>query len=356
MKIKHWIFALLTVILVAAMLFPVSCGEEELGSGTIKFNYTMPPGSAVAEGFEWWADEFEAQTDGRYVVETYPLSSLIDDEGSLDAVKGGVCEIIMTSTGSHQTDFPLASVTGQPMLCFHKQGVAVEEYMASFDALRELYKIDEVKAEFDDYHLIAAIEIDPNYLISTSLVLYPEDLEGLKVGGAAGAMEDMMTAYGAAGVFQIPPYAYENMEKGVTDAAFMTYAMIGPYKMYEVADYILTQTFTAGTLLVLTSHEWYDSLAKSDQELFDETWLEAMEKCAEGMYGESVNSKPEIEASGITITSPTADMTAAWEAACDQYVYVKWAADCQALGYSSEVTDEVLAKWKELIDEYTTQK
>ncbi len=357
MKKKNWIIAIITAILLVALIFPVSCGEEELGSGTIKFNYTMPPGSAVAVGYEWWADEFEKRTEGRYVVETYPLSGLLDDAGSLDAVKGGVCEIIMTSTGSKQTDFPLASVTGLPMLCFHKKGVSKEEYLASFDALKELYKIKEIDEEYKDYHLVAAIEIDPTYLITKSKkVVLPEDLKGLKVGGASGALEDLMVAFGAAGVFQIPPQAYMNMDKGVTDAAFMTYAMIGPYKMYEITDYILTQTFTAGTLLVMTSHDWYDSLAKSDQKIFDETWEQAMDVCAQGMYDENVHSKPEIEASGITITSPTAEQTAAWEAACAQYAYPTWAKMCQDLGYSSDVTDKVLKKWQDLIEEYTTQK
>jgi TRAP-type C4-dicarboxylate transport system substrate-binding protein len=357
MKKKYWIFTILAAILLVTLLFPISCGEEKLGTGTIKFNYTMPPGSAVAVGYEWWADEFEKRTDGRYTVETYPLSSLLDDAGSLDAVKGGVCEIIMTSTGSHQTDFPLASLTGLPMLCFHKKGVAKEEYLASFKALKELYKIKEVGDEFKDYHLIAAIEIDPTYLITKNKkVVAPEDLKGLKVGGASGAMEDLMKAYGAAGVFQIPPQAYMNMDKGVTDAAFMTYAMIGPYKMYDVANYILTQTFTAGTLLVLTSHSWYDSLAKSDQKIFDETWEQAMDVCAQGMYDENVHSKPEIEASGITITHPTPEQSAAWEAACTKYAYPTWAKMCQDLGYSSEVTDKVMKKWQDLIKEYTTQK
>lgn len=359
MKKRHWIITALTLMVIAALVLPVSsCAEEEaVTGGTIKFNYTMPPGSAVAVGFEWWADEFEKRTEGRWKVETYPLSSLVPDAGSLDAVKGGVCEIIMTSTGSHATDFPLASVTGLPTLSFHRKGVAKEEYLASFKALLEFYELEEVAAEFKDYHVIAPIEIDPGYLIiKDKEVLVPEDLEGLKVGGGSGNLADLMTAYGAAGVFQIPPESYVNMDKGVTDAAIMTYAMIGPYKMYQIADYILKQTFSAGTLLVLTSPKWYDSLSKADRKIFDETWEEAKDKCAQGMYDTNVASEPEIVASGIKINTPTAEQTAAWEAACVKYAFPTWAKQCQNLGYSSEVTDKVLKKWQDLIREYTTQK
>ena len=317
----------------------------------------MPPFSAVGVGYEWWADEFEKRTDGRYIVETYGFSALLDDAGSLDAVKQGVCEIVMTSTGSKMADFPLAAVGDLPTLSFHKKGVSMEEFLASFDAVKEFYKVPEVAAEFEPYHLIKALAIDPSYLISANKeVIVPEDLEGLKVGGALGALADMMSAFGAAGVFQIPPQAYDNMQKGVTDAAIMTYAMIGPYNMFELCDYILKQTFGAGTLLILTSHEFYDSLPPEDQAIFDATWEDALIVCAQGMYDETVHSEPAIIESGITINTPTPEQSALWDEAAVTYAFPTWADMCHDLGYSEEVTDRVLTTWKSLIEEYTTQK
>ena len=184
----------------------------------------------------------------------------------------------------------------------------------------------------------------------------PEDLQGLLVGGASGSLADMMEAYGAAGVFQIPPQAYMNMDKGVTDAAFMTYAMIGPYKMFEIANYILTQTFTAGTLLILMNwDDWY-AMSTEDRDIFTASWEDAKIVCAQGMYDENVHSKPAIEASGIKINQPTAEQSAAWDAAAVKYAFPTWAKMCQDLGYSKEVTDKILKKWQELIEKYMTQK
>jgi len=317
----------------------------------------MPPFSAIGVGFEWWADEFEKRTEGRYIVETYGFSALLDDAGSLDAVKEGVCEIVMTSTGSQMSSFPLASVTGLPTLSFHKKGVTAEEYLASFDALIEFYKVPELGAEFTDYHLIKAFEIDPGYLITADKeVIVPEDIEGLKVGGALGALADMMSAFGAAGVFQIPPQAYDNMQKGVTDAAIMTYAMIGPYNMFDLCDYILKQTFSAGSLLILTSHEFYASLPPEDQAIFDASWEDAKIICAQGMYDENVHSEPAIIDSGITINTPTPEQSALWDAAAEDYAFPTWAEMCQDLGYSKEVTDRVISTWKSLTEEYATWK
>ncbi|MBN1177163.1 MAG: TRAP transporter substrate-binding protein DctP [Dehalococcoidales bacterium] len=399
MKKIHWMVAILTVVLLASLLLgacaepepeptpeptpapepepapapepepapapepepepapaPEPEPEPEPEARVIKFNYTMPPFSAVGVGFEWWADEFEARSNGRYVVETYGFSSLIEDEGSLDAVKAGVVEVNMTSTGSQMASFPLASVTGLPTLSFHKKGVAFEEFLASFDALQEFYQLPEIAAEFEDYHVIAPIEIDPGYLISANKeVFVPEDLEGLKVGGALGALADMMSAFGAAGVFQIPPQAYDNMQKGVTDAAIMTYAMIGPYNMFDLCDYILKQTFSAGTLLVLTSHEFYASLPPEDQALFDETWEEAMVVCAQGMYDETVHSTPAIEGSGIKINTPTAEQSALWDDAARTYAFPTWASMCHDMGISEETTDKIITTWQSLVEKYSTQ-
>jgi TRAP-type C4-dicarboxylate transport system substrate-binding protein len=253
--------------------------------------------------------------------------------------------------------FPLAAVTGLPTLSFHKKGVAFEEYLASYEALKELYAtVPEIKENFADYHLCAALEIDPGYLISaTKEVLVPEDLDGLKVGGALGALADMVAAYGAAGVFQIPPQAYDNMQKGVTDAAIMTYAMIGPYNMFDLCDYILKQTFSAGTLLVLTSHEFYASLPPEDQLIFDQTWEDAKIVAAQGSYDETLHSTPIIEESGITVNVPTAEQSALWDAAAEEYAFPTWATICHDLGYSEEVTDRVLQTWKDLVAKYTTQ-
>jgi TRAP-type C4-dicarboxylate transport system substrate-binding protein len=323
---------------------------------TLKFNYTMPPFSAIGVGFEWWADEFEKRTDGRYVVETYGFSGLVPDASALDALKNSVCEINMTSTGSQQTSFPLASVTGLPTLTFHKQGVSFDEYLASFDALIELHQEPEITENFKDYKVVKNFEIDPCYLITKEKkVIVPEHLSGLLVGGASGSLADMMEAYGAAGVFQIPPEAYMNMDKGVTTAALMTYAMIGPYKMYEVCDFILKQPFTAGTLLVMMNWGDWNAMSPQDQEIFTETWEEAKIVCAQGMYDENINSEPAIVASGITITVPTEQVSDMWVAACQKYAFPRWAKDCQDLGYSEEVTDRILAKWQELIEKYSTQ-
>ncbi|MCK4274357.1 MAG: hypothetical protein KAW90_05645, partial [Dehalococcoidales bacterium] len=251
----------------------------------------------------------------------------------------------------------LAAVGDLPTLSFHKKGVSMEEFLASFDAVKEFYKVPEVAAEFEPYHLIKALAIDPSYLISANKeVIVPEDLEGLKVGGALGALADMMSAFGAAGVFQIPPQAYDNMQKGVTDAAIMTYAMIGPYNMFELCDYILKQTFGAGTLLILTSHEFYDSLPPEDQAIFDATWEDALIVCAQGMYDETVHSEPAIIESGITINTPTPEQSALWDEAAVTYAFPTWADMCHDLGYSEEVTDRVLTTWRSLIEEYTTQK
>jgi TRAP-type C4-dicarboxylate transport system substrate-binding protein len=126
--------------------------------------------------------------------------------------------------------------------------------------------------------------------------------------------------------------------------------------MFDLCDYILKQTFSAGTLLVLTSHEFYNSLPPEDQALFDETWEDAMVVCAQGMYDENVHSTPIIEESGIKINTPTPEQSALWDNAARTYAFPTWETICTDLGVSEEATDKVLAMWESLIEKYTTQK
>ncbi len=321
----------------------------------VKFQYTMPGGSAVGLGFEYFAEQFTEQSGGRYKVETYPLSGLFPDPGALDAIKGGVCQMVMTSTGSHRTDFPAASITGMPGLSFHKKGVAAAEYYASVKAWDELLKNPAIAKEFAPYHLIQNIEIDPSMLVmKDKAVIVPEDLKGLKIGGMTGPMQEYAKKYGAAGVFQIPPQSYMNMDKGVVNAMLNTWAQIGPYRLYEIAHYVNTQNFLAGALVILANQEFWDSMSADDQALFTKCWNEGYDMSVKGMVADNVKGLADAKAlSNMKIINPTDAQRARWTESFG-IVWDQWAEDAKAAGVEDPYA--ILELWQSLIDKYTTQK
>jgi TRAP-type C4-dicarboxylate transport system substrate-binding protein len=312
----------------------------------------MPKGSAIAVGFEWWGPEFGERTNGRYKVELYPSNTLVPLPAALDMVKGGVCEIVLTSTSFFANDFPLATVTGLPTLTFHRGKTTEDAYVASWDALDKLYnKFPAIQAEFKDFKLIKPFEIDAQYLVSKKkLVRVPSDLKGMKVGGASGDMADMVKAYGAVGVFQVPPQAYLNMDKGVTDAAILAYGMTGPYKIYEIAKYNLKQDFRAGTLILLMNWDAWNAIPAEYQEIFNESFHEAAYgPCLKGMVDVYYEGERDILNSDMQIIQPTIAESLLWDQAAE-IAFQTWLNT--AHGLNAENPEAVLAEWKSLVQAY----
>ncbi len=319
---------------------------------TLKFSYIMPQGTSIARGFDWWADEFENRTDGRYKVATYPSNTLVSLPDALDAVKAGTCDIVMTFTGTFAKDFPLTMVTGLPTLTFHHGKTGEESFIASWDAWYELYNnVPSIQAEFKDFKLVGAFITDPANLVSkTKPIHVPSDLKGLVVG-ASGPMAEIVKANGGATVQLVPAQCYMNMEKGVIDAAFFTYGMIAPYKIYEVADYVLKQDFTAATLIVLMNRDAWNAMAPEDQEIFDDSFHDASYgPCLEGLLAEYYQGQQDIEASNMKIIIPTAEESAQWEEAA-KCTFDKWTVDAKGLGAANP--EKVLEEWKRLIKKYS---
>jgi len=163
----------------------------------------MPKGAAIAKGFEWWAEEFPKRTNGRYKVEVYPGQSLIKIPASLDAVKAGVAEIVMTSTGSFETAFPVSLCTGLPGLGWDMSSVE-KAYLAHEAQWEWINTVPEVSREYQDFKLLWPFQLDSYRLFGNNEVRSAADFQGLKVGGSGVKME-IVKANGGASVHVIPP-------------------------------------------------------------------------------------------------------------------------------------------------------
>ncbi len=311
----------------------------------IKFAYTMPKGQSTGAGFEWFAQEFPKRTGGRYTVETYPSEALVKLANSLDAVKSGVAEIVMTSTGTFTKAFPLTLVVSIPTLGF--PGGVLSSYVEGSDAIWDLYNaVPEVKDEYKDFKLLWTYALDPYNLVSRSKEIHSAaDFKGLKVGGS-GAKMNIVTANGGAKVQMIPPQSYESLDKGVVDAGFVTMAQVSDYKLVEVCNYFYTQDFGGGNIIIMMNKEFWNSMPAADQKILSDIWREANVESAKGSMINIEKGKKLVTDAGKKVTAPTAAEIAAWEKAADVAVD-QWKEDCKALGLSNDVIEKTLATWKE---------
>lgn len=360
---KHLILLGLTIVIVAALLLS-ACGEEEttapqttappattpVQTTTLKLSYTMPAGGSIARGFDWFGPEFEKRTEGRYEIEIYPGSTLVSIRAALDALREGVCEIVMTSIGSFPKDFPLTGVASLPTLGFTMTNQ--DQYQGAYAGAWEFFDTNpEIQNEFKDFKLLFPFVLDPYNLMSkTKEIHYAADFKGLKVGSSGGKNE-IISANGGAPVQQVPPQAYDNLQKGLTDVSFNTFAQVNDYHLYELCDYFYTQDFGGGFIIMLMNLDSWNKMSKKDQDIMMETWADASYESAEGSMESVAAGKNATIAAGKTITDPTQAEKDAWIVASEP-AFKKWRDDAIALGATTSTLDKVMNSWKDILKKY----
>jgi TRAP-type C4-dicarboxylate transport system substrate-binding protein len=317
---------------------------------TIKFTYSMPKGADVGKGYDWFGPAFEQATNGRYKVEIYPGSSLIQGAATYDSIKSGAVEMAYTSTGTFPKQFPLSLIAGLPSLGFPQNSVKM--YVASNDAFKELINTTpEVKNEFKDITLLQPIILGPYRLVAKKAeVKSAADFKGLKIGGSGGRME-IVTSNGGAKVQEIPPDSYLDMDKGVTDGAFLTWSQVNDYHIADIASFYLNYNFGNGSGLILMNTDFYNSMGAADQKILADTWAQAQEVSAQGSLNGNLLGIDVINKAGKSIYTPTAAEEAAWDTASGVTVNL-WRSDAKKMGATDDLLDTVLAKWKTIRAKY----
>jgi len=262
----------------------------------------------------------------------------------LDAVKSGICEIVMTSAGSFPKDFPLTGIVSLPTLSFTSR--TPEDMVKTYQAGAEYIASNpEVQNEYKDFHLLFPYVLDPYNLISRSQpVLSATDFKGLKVGGSGGKQE-IVSAYGGAAVQQVPPQTYDNMQKGVIDAAFVTFSQVNDYHLYDLANFYSTQDFGGGFILMMMNTAAWNALGAADQAIMAQTWQDSAIESCRGSLNSVASGKDATVKAGKKITEPTAAEKAVWANEVAP-AFKKWRDDALALGISAAAYDKCLASWK----------
>ena len=319
---------------------------------TLKFNYAQPKGKSSAIGFEWWGPEFEKRTNGRYKIELYPANTLVSSAATLSAVKKDLVQLVITSTGAWPREFPLSMVASIPTLGHNpKTG---EDYYRVYDAFWGLYELPEIKAEFKDYKLVWPFISGPFVIASKAKEVHSAaDFKGMRVGGS-GQMMELVSSNGGASVAQISPEAYTNLDKGVIDAAFMSFAQISDYKIYNVCNYFYTQDFGCLNVLLLMNLDTWNAMSPEDQKIFDESWRDASKISAKGSNdAEDMGRQGTLDA-GKKIVAPTPDEIKVWSRAGEVCVR-RWRDDAISAGIDSKTVDKIFEAWKMLRQKYNLQ-
>ncbi len=272
---------------------------------------------------------------------------MITSKNALDSVKNGVVDIAMSSTGNFPKDFPLSLVATLPTLGF--PGGVLKSYTEASAAFWEFYnKVPEIQAEFSDVKLLLPHIEDPYLLISKNKeVHYPADFKAMRIGGSGPKM-DLVSANGGAKVQQAPPDTYMNLDKGITDGAFVTPGQVYDYKLQEIANYFYAQDFGCATVIVLMNKSSWNAMSPQDQQIMMETWPAANIESAQANVVDTQAGRKIISDAGKKITSPTPQETSAWAQSANEVAVSAWQNDAKGLNIPADVITKVISAWREI--------
>ncbi len=335
----------LTIVVILLMSGSILIGHAEAGPIKLRVGHDLPPFTTPGMGIDTWAKAVNERTEGRVVVEVYPASSLSEQKSGIDMLQAGVADAYMVSFSTHRPLFPVIVVAGLPGLGFPD---TAEGHMAHANTLLAFIdKYPVLANEVKDYKIIFDIINSNNILLSAKKEIHtPADVKGLKIGGT-GALLELFKKLGAAGVFDIPPQAYQKLQTGVTDATAIHFLATGEFKVYEVAKYALDISFGQAELPFMMSRNSWNKIPARDQQIIMEAALVGQKVAFKAAEERSLQGRKAMLDHGGTIITPTPEERALWEKEF-AFIWEKWISDNEAAG----VTDarEILNDWKSAAD------
>jgi len=283
------------------------------GPVTIKFAFDMPKTGAIVPGWEWFASELQKQSNGKAKVEFYGAAALFNQKDTPDSIKAGVADVGNIALGTHSQLFPFNYIFCGVGIEF--PDLTREGFLTKYKAYQELsQKYPELSKELADYKLLFWCPNPAYRIISKNKILVPDDVKGVKLGSPTSQAGSVTKAAGGVWVQAVPNDVYEGMNKGVFDGAFVSWAHVAVYKFDEVANYFLDYGFTQEVQQICMNLKTWNSLSPDIQKLIGDLTLETIGRCSDGQIAAAKRGIDNVKAKNKTITAPTAEQKAQWDA------------------------------------------
>jgi TRAP-type C4-dicarboxylate transport system substrate-binding protein len=336
MKKRNTIFMAMLILCVVLIGTPATAGKI-----TLRVGYDLPPFTQPGRAIEAWADTVMKKSDGRIQVEVYPSATIGEQKSALDILSSGVADAMMVSFAAHRGFFPLSNIGGLPGLGFPD---TFEGHTAHAKTLQFIIdKYPAVAKEFKDFKILFDIVNSNNILLSKdTLIRTPQDVKGMKIGGAGVSLQ-FAKVIDAAGVFCVPPLVYQQMQTGVIDIATIHFSGIKDFKLYEVGKFATLVSWGQSEIPLVMSKSSWNKLSAEDQQIISEASKEG--QVVGFRIAEEYNKigRNDMQSHGGQILTPNAEEYAAWEKQFE-IIWNMWVADREKEGVGNAA--DILKDWK----------
>ncbi len=176
-----------------------------------------------------WADNIEADSNGRIEITRYPSMQLGGKPPELlDQVIDGVIDITWNVIGYTPGRFPSTEVFELPFL--------VNDAKPASAAFWTLLEEDIAEREFSDVKVLGGWVHGPGMIHSNKEVLTPSDFNGMKIRGASRQVNSLLSTLGATPVGMPVPAVPEALSKGVIDGTTIPWEVTKALKVPELVE------------------------------------------------------------------------------------------------------------------------
>lgn len=281
----------------ATLLANIASAEE---SFDVRISFFLPESSPVwQEVIKPFGDELEKESGGRLKVTHYPAEVLHTVADGFRAVATGITDIAAAWPVYSANSFKLFLATELP-LAFPSSNVASVRIM---DELYPRYFKDEyermgVRLAFNamtaDYDILTAKPVNSM-----------DDLKGLKIRAAGGAISEIIERLGATPITMPISDAYVSFQQGVVDGIIMSSADMVDHRMYEVGKYNYRIGIARVAIPYAVNNAFYDGLPNDLKKIFDEAGRSASYNYQEMYTRVTAKAFERMKAEGVRVVEPS---------------------------------------------------
>ena len=297
----------LSVILIAVVLGSVFAGGEQEQAGsdkvyTIKLSHSTPETDQIGQVAEKFKELVEKYSDGRVVVENYPMMQLGTEQENVQDVASGSLEAAIVYTGNFKPFAPSCGVLMLPYIFKNS-----EEAWNGMDSIAD--ELNKRVIEESGTRIIGYFDRGFRYLTNSKKpVRTIDDLAGLKI--RVSKVDIAIETFKAWGLEPVPMAWAEvptALQQKVIDGQENPYSTIDSHKFYETQEYVTEIHYLIWTGPIIINNAFYESLPADLQAAVDKAGKEAAQFGRDFASQSEEKSKKVVEEKGMVLLGPPTD-------------------------------------------------
>jgi len=246
----------LILLLTLAVIFGCSkstptTGTDEVPEKVYKLKYSIffPASHIQCQKAQAWAEEIEAESDGRISITVHPGGTLTKANKCYSGVVEGISDLGMSCFAYTRGRFPFLEGLDLPL--GYPNGKVASEIATE---MIETYQPEEM----NDVEFMYATAHGPGIIASKKPVRTTEDIKGMKIR-ATGLSAKIVEALGGAPKGMSQGETYEALQKSVVDGTLCPIETLKGWKQGEVIDYVTDSQcigYTTSMFIVMNKDKW----------------------------------------------------------------------------------------------------